>query len=169
MRSVAESNKTTSEWLRSFKTLGVEVSVTDSIEAQVRLILNEIVDPCSRVAGSPAGLDDMGLVRQVDVTGVGEAATVRVVIGLTEFGCMMGGAFLHDACERLNLAFGEDHVDVQLGDSYDWVPAHMSAAYRARLAAHRREAQPSDQGKRRLPPIESRTAPEELRTRLIEG
>jgi hypothetical protein len=36
-------------------------------EARVRTTLNTIVDPCSRAAGAPAGIAEMGLVRQIEV------------------------------------------------------------------------------------------------------
>jgi len=39
-------------------------------EGVIRAALNEIVDPCSVVAGAPAGLDEMGLVRRLCVQGV---------------------------------------------------------------------------------------------------
>src|SRR5882757_430618 len=117
--------------------------MTSSVETQVRVILNEVIDPCSRVAGSPAGLDDMGLVRQIDVTEADNTTRVHVVIGITEFGCMMGGAFLHEASEKLGSVFGYDNVVVELGDSYDWTPEDMSKTYKIRLAARRAEPQRS--------------------------
>jgi metal-sulfur cluster biosynthetic enzyme len=105
-----------------------------TVELEVRRILNEIIDPCSRASGEPAGLSDMGLVREVEVTATGPRTRVRVVIGITEFGCMMGGAFLHDAQARLAGVYGEGNVHVQLSDRFDWVPEDMTAAYRKRLS-----------------------------------
>ena len=37
---------------------------------EVRALLNAIVDPCSLAAGAPAGIDEMGLVRDVEVEGL---------------------------------------------------------------------------------------------------
>jgi metal-sulfur cluster biosynthetic enzyme len=117
------------------------MTASDTVELEVRRILNEIIDPCSRATGEPAGLADMGLVHEVEVSGSGPNTTVRVVIGITEFGCMMGGAFVHDAHARLAGVFGGANVRVQLSDRFDWLPEHMTAAYRQRLAG--RQAEPA--------------------------
>jgi metal-sulfur cluster biosynthetic enzyme len=115
---------------------------TTPTEAGVRAALNTVVDPCSVAAGSPAGLDDMGLVRRVEVDG----ADVRVVIGVTEYGCVMGAPFAIEAYRLLEGLDGVGRVDVELDDAFDWLPDDMSPAYRARLAAVHAE------GRRRLGP-----------------
>jgi len=40
----------------------------DAFGGDVRAVLNQIIDPCSRVAGAPVGLVDMGLIRRLTVT-----------------------------------------------------------------------------------------------------
>jgi metal-sulfur cluster biosynthetic enzyme len=70
-------------------------------EALVRATLNEIVDPCSAAAGAPAGLDDMGLVRSVEVAERDGRVTVSVRIGVTEPGCFMIYPFAREARQRL--------------------------------------------------------------------
>lgn len=106
-------------------------------EARVRATLNEILDPCSRAAGCPAGLDDMGLVRVVEVQTTQQGASVRIVIGVTEYGCLMGAPFAAEAHKRLAAVEGIVAVDVVLDDRFDWDRDDMSAAYRERLARHR--------------------------------
>jgi metal-sulfur cluster biosynthetic enzyme len=98
--------------------------------ADVRAALNEIVDPCSAAMGAPAGIDDMGLIRDVDVADGGH---VTVRIGLTEPTCLMGPAFVRSAEERLSALEGVADVDVALTSGLDWTPARMSASYAARL------------------------------------
>jgi metal-sulfur cluster biosynthetic enzyme len=102
-------------------------------EAAVRAALNEIIDPCSRAAGEPAGLVDMGLVRRVEVQG----ARVEVTLALTEPTCLMGFPFVRSARERLSALPGVEQVDVSLDPSFEWTPADLSPAYAARLARRR--------------------------------
>lgn len=122
-------------------------------EQAVRCVLNSIIDPCSRAAGSPVGINDMGLVRSVQIDHAGTEVDLRVVVGVTEFGCMMGAAFLHDAQLRLSQEFAAARVAVELDTNFDWVPEDMSASYREQLAAKHDQwrAESGIPGARRLP------------------
>jgi metal-sulfur cluster biosynthetic enzyme len=115
-------------------------------EAEVRATLNTIVDPCSVGAGSPAGLDDMGLIRRVELTGTAGAADLLVVIGVTEYGCLMGAPFAMEAYRLLEALPGVGAVQVDLDQEFDWLPEDMSPTYRAHL--QRRHVE----GRRRLGP-----------------
>ncbi len=42
-------------------------SAAAALEERIRAALNEVQDPCSVVAGVPAGIVDMGLVRSLEV------------------------------------------------------------------------------------------------------
>jgi metal-sulfur cluster biosynthetic enzyme len=101
--------------------------------ARVWTILNTIVDPCSRAAGAPAGIADMGLVRQLEVQQSPEGACIRVVIGVTEPGCLMGAAFVNDARKLLQELPGVAEVQVSMDHAFDWTPEDMAPAYQARL------------------------------------
>lgn len=103
----------------------------------VRETLDAIVDPCSAVAGVPAGLVEMGLVREIEVLGGPEGATIRVAIGLTEPGCLMGVPFVNEAKKRLEALPGVATVEVAMDHRCDWGPQDMSVAYRRRLEEHR--------------------------------
>ena len=94
-------------------------------EARVWTTLNTIVDPCSRAAGAPAGIAEMGLVRQLEVH--------HSPGGVTEPGCLMGAAFVNDARLRLRALPGVAEVHVSMDHAFDWTPADMSPAYQARL------------------------------------
>ena len=107
-------------------------------EAAVRAALDEIVDPCSRAAGCVTGLDSLGLVRKVSLSpGADGRVDVQVVIGVTEYGCLMGASFASEAYKRLTLLPGIGAIDVALDDAFDWDPADMAPAYAKRLEAHR--------------------------------
>lgn len=102
-------------------------------EARIWATLNSIVDPCSRAAGAPAGIAEMGLVRQLEVHHNPGGASVRVVIGVTEPGCLMGAAFVNDAHNLLQALPGVAEVHVSMDHAFDWTPEDMSPAYQARL------------------------------------
>lgn len=112
-------------------------------ETRVRHILNTIIDPCSQVAGVPAGIDEFGLVRRVEVHQHPDGADVRVTIGVTEPGCFMAVYFAEQASALLRAEAGVNVVDIALDLSGDWTPAEMSSNYRHRLetvrAARRRD------------------------------
>jgi metal-sulfur cluster biosynthetic enzyme len=116
----------------------------DDIRAQ----LNEIIDPCSIAAGAPAGLVEMGLVRDVTVRQAPEGAAVRVRIGLTEPGCMMGASFVVRARESLERLPGVGHVDVELEHDCDWTPRDLDSRYARRLQAAGAQRQKARSGKR---------------------
>ncbi len=97
-------------------------------EHEVRAALDEVHDPCSEVAGVPAGILEMGLVHDLQVSHEPDGAVVRLAIRVTEPTCLMGPSLASGARERLAALPGVARV---------WTPAAMSAEYRARLAEHR--------------------------------
>jgi metal-sulfur cluster biosynthetic enzyme len=104
---------------------------------EVLAVLNTIIDPCSRAAGAPAGLVDMGLVRELEVTATDAGTEVRVTIGVTEYGCMIAPSFEVEARKRLGALAGVGALEVDLDSKFDWEPDDMSPDYRRRLADHR--------------------------------
>jgi len=114
----------------------VERGVTPS-EGDVRAVLNQIIDPCSRVAGAPVGLVDMGLIRRLTLTPGVETVDVHMVIGVTEYGCLLAPSFASEARELLDALPGIGIIDIELDGEFDWVPEDMSAAYRQQLAERR--------------------------------
>jgi metal-sulfur cluster biosynthetic enzyme len=105
--------------------------------AEVRAALDDVHDPCSEVAGMPAGLVEMGLVTSIDVEPTPDGAVVHVAIRVTEPTCLMGPALAAGARERLAAMPGVARYEVELSDDNDWMPSAMSPEYRARLAEHR--------------------------------
>ncbi|MDT7692435.1 MAG: hypothetical protein QOI75_1802 [Pseudonocardiales bacterium] len=106
-------------------------------EGDVRAVLNQIIDPCSRVAGAPVGLVDMGLIRRLSVTpGVG-TVDVHMVIGVTEYGCLLAPSFASEARKLLDALPGIGVIDIELDAEFDWEPQDMSVAYRRHLAERR--------------------------------
>jgi metal-sulfur cluster biosynthetic enzyme len=116
----------------------VERGVNPS-EDDVRAVLNQIIDPCSRVAGAPVGLADMGLIRQLHLTPAVSTVDVHVVIGVTEYGCLLAPSFASEARKLLDALPGIGAIDIELDGEFDWEPGDMSAAYREQLAKRRAE------------------------------
>jgi metal-sulfur cluster biosynthetic enzyme len=111
----------------------VEAVTIAPTEPAVRAALNTIVDPCSVIAGAPAGIGDMGLVRQVTIDG----GRVEAVIGVTEPMCLMGVTFLRDARAILAGLDGVTSFDVRFDHELKWDESMMSTEYRVSLGATR--------------------------------
>jgi metal-sulfur cluster biosynthetic enzyme len=110
------------------------VSVT---VANVREALDAVVDPCSVVAGAPAGLVQMGLVRALELSEGDAGATIRVRIGVTEPGCLMGASFAAQARAQLERLDGVARVEIELDHANDWMPSDIDSDYQRRLDAVR--------------------------------
>lgn len=102
-------------------------------EDRVRAAVNAVPDPCSVTAGVPAGLDDMGLVRDVTISGPPGARRVVVAIRLTEPTCLMGHVFVPAARAAVRALPGVTEVDVRLDPDPGWSERDLRPAYRRRL------------------------------------
>jgi metal-sulfur cluster biosynthetic enzyme len=112
-------------------------------EAAVRAALDAVVDPCSVVAGAPAGLAEMGLLRALEISVQDGGTAIRLRIGVTEPGCLMGASFAAQARAQLERLEGVTHIEIELDHANDWMPSDMDPAYQGRLdtvRAARREA-----------------------------
>jgi metal-sulfur cluster biosynthetic enzyme len=107
-------------------------------DATVRAVLDTIVDPCSRAAGAPAGISEMGMVPDIRII-PGEMAKVNIELRLivTHPFCMMSNLFVKEMIERLEAqpGIGSVHVDFDPGSL--WTPDLMSPQYAERLEAAR--------------------------------
>ncbi|EFL29243.1 conserved hypothetical protein [Streptomyces himastatinicus ATCC 53653] len=109
-------------------------------EARIREVLNGITDPCSITAGVPAGMDDMGLISDIQVrddSDDGGGQRISVMFGLTDPTCMLLGSFANEARERLAALPGVTAVDVTLDHEMEWTPDMLAPHYQQRLAEHR--------------------------------
>jgi metal-sulfur cluster biosynthetic enzyme len=106
-------------------------------EEDVRGVLNQIIDPCSRVAGAPVGLVDMGLIRRLNLSPGADGVDVQLVIGVTEYGCLLAPSFASEARKLLGALPEIGTIDIELDGEFDWEPGDMSAAYRQQLADRR--------------------------------
>jgi metal-sulfur cluster biosynthetic enzyme len=102
----------------------------------VRAAVNEVIDPCSRAAGVPAGLVDMGMITDIGVVDGPDGAAVSVTIQMTEPTCIMGHAFIPAVRDRVRQLAGVGAVDVRLDLSFGWDPSRLDPGYRERLDAH---------------------------------
>ncbi|WP_416983401.1 metal-sulfur cluster assembly factor [Streptomyces sp. T028] len=117
-------------------------------EARVREVLNEIVDPCSTVAGVPAGMDDMGMISEVQFRDDGaDGRRIGVKITLTDPTCMLLATFVNETRIRLSALPGVVGVDVTLDHETEWSEDRLAPHYRLRLDEHRAEK------RRRLLPL----------------
>jgi metal-sulfur cluster biosynthetic enzyme len=109
-----------------------------SSEADVRRILDTIVDPCSRAAGAPAGISEMGMVPDITITpSEGNKSDVRVHLIVTHPFCMMSNLFVKEIIERLGAEDWVGKAEVDFDPGMLWTPDRMSPDYAERLEAAR--------------------------------
>jgi metal-sulfur cluster biosynthetic enzyme len=97
-----------------------------------------VIDPCSAAAGAPAGLVEMGLIRELDIAEGKEGLVVKVVVQVTHPSCFMAPFFLAQVQNMVQEVPEVAAVNASLDTSYDWTPADMSEAYTECLAQYRR-------------------------------
>jgi len=102
-------------------------------EAEVRALLNEVVDPCSISAGMPVGLVDMGIVQEVSV----EGSAVHVRLLPTFPACRFVPIFEGELRERLAAEGLSVEVALEKPDVV-WDESQMAPHVRQRLEERRR-------------------------------
>ncbi len=107
-------------------------------EALVRATLDTIVDPCSRAAGAPAGINEMGMIPEIKfLPGDGNHADLEVRLIVTHPFCMMSNIFVKEIVERLEALDGVGEVKVDFDPGSIWTPDLMHPDYAERLEAAR--------------------------------
>lgn len=102
------------------------------LRERILAALDEIKDPCSLAAGTPLGLAEMGLVRDVTIAAGGNVA---VDLRLTSPFCHMIGFFKQEAIARVGAIPGVGSVTLNADNGLDWSPADISAVGKAKRAA----------------------------------
>lgn len=99
--------------------------------------INQVIDPCSISTALPAGLVDMGLLRELRIEELAAGFHVEVKLCTTHAFCMMPAIFVHEVEKRLRAQPSVASFDVSLDGTTLWTEESMSADYRRRLAAQR--------------------------------
>jgi metal-sulfur cluster biosynthetic enzyme len=60
-----------------------------------------------------------------------------MVIGVTDYGCLLAPSFASEARKLLDALPGIGVIDIELDAEFDWEPRDMSVAYRRHLAERR--------------------------------
>ena len=133
-------------------------SATFDLETEIRRDLNEIVDPCSAAAGTPIGLIDMGIVREIEITG----SELRIQLLPTFPACRFLPIFEAEIRKRLESRHLTVTVEVA-GVDIVWDESFMAPTARDRLHARRRDTRAAlarrgpASGLRALPIVDSHT------------
>jgi metal-sulfur cluster biosynthetic enzyme len=107
---------------------------TTDIESQIRDCLHQIKDPCSVATGYALHLEEMGLVKSIEVDA--EAGRAAVDLRLTSPTCVMVGFFVNEIQKLVTEAIPEIHeVSVTFDNGFDWTPDMMSNEVRRARAA----------------------------------
>jgi metal-sulfur cluster biosynthetic enzyme len=115
-------------------TQAVGVRVTGE---QVMEALHQIIDPCSRNAGAPGSIVEMGLVRELRIDDRADGAHVHLGITVTEPTCIMYHSFVRDAHQLVMALDGVVAVEFDLPVYKSWTEHDMSDSLKARLAEAR--------------------------------
>lgn len=109
------------------------------LHERITAALDEIKDPCSLAAGTPLGLAEMGLVKEIRI---GVDGAVAVDLRLTSPFCHMIGFFKTEAIARIGRLPGVVSVTLNADNGLDWSPRDISpaAAERRQLHLQRMEA-----------------------------
>jgi metal-sulfur cluster biosynthetic enzyme len=100
--------------------------------------LNQIIDPCSAATAVPAGLVDMGLIRELQVEPLENGGTrVDVKLCVTHAFCMMSAVFVNEVEKRLRATANVTQFEVTLDAGTIWTEDFMTPEYRSRLAEQR--------------------------------
>jgi metal-sulfur cluster biosynthetic enzyme len=105
-----------------------------TLESRIRDCLHQIKDPCSVATGYPLHLEEMGLVKSVEVNA--ETGHAVVDLRLTSPTCVMVGYFVTEIQKLVTEAIPEiDEVTVLFDRGFDWTPDMMSEEVRRARAA----------------------------------
>lgn len=101
----------------------------ERLEQEIRRRLDDIKDPCSVAQSIPTGLDEMGLVKSVEVDRDGR---VDIELRLTSPFCEMLPFMQQEAARRVGLVEGVTAVHVCHDAGLDWDHDLMAPAARER-------------------------------------
>jgi metal-sulfur cluster biosynthetic enzyme len=110
--------------------------MTRTLHDAVVAALDRVIDPCSVGRGVPAGLNDMGMVKAVEVDA--EAGTAAVTLQLTSPACHFQLWFFERVREEVAAVAGVADCTVEFSKDYDWSDDAMSSDLKARLRDRRR-------------------------------
>jgi metal-sulfur cluster biosynthetic enzyme len=110
-----------------------------TVESDTRAAINEVLDPCSVGRNVPAGLVDMGMLRDLTVAeGPDGGVTARLELRLTSPGCTFQLYFERELRERLAAIPAIRDIQISWSRQFDWSDDDMSPNLRARLRAKQR-------------------------------
>jgi len=99
------------------------------LRARILAELDQIKDPCSVASGTPLGLVEMGLIKQLDISDKG---AVAIQLCLTAPFCHMIAFFKKETSERIGALEGVSSVALIPDNGLDWSFNRMSPQARQR-------------------------------------
>ena len=106
-------------------------------EQVIRQAINEIKDPCSCVAGVPAGLEEMGLVHNLCMKQGQNGVKVEVSLGITDPTCALGPIFVGAVKKRLRELEGIESAEVMYRPDLVWTEERFTPEYKERVKKSR--------------------------------
>ena len=104
----------------------------------IRRTADGVPDPCGMAVGVRLGLNEMGLLREVQAEPGAEGWSVRIRLRLTSPGCQYYFLFKDTLEEQLTTHPQISRVVVDWAPALDWTPADLSPEARDKLEERRR-------------------------------
>jgi metal-sulfur cluster biosynthetic enzyme len=104
---------------------------------RVRSALEDVIDPCSRTAGTPLSVIDMGLLLDLKVSDAGD---VELSMRATSAMCTMIAGIMKEVEERIAAVPGVSSVRVELKSGSFWTESEMTEKGRKALETRRQRA-----------------------------
>lgn len=100
-----------------------------ALESAIRVLLDDIKDPCSVAAAVPMGLNEMGIIKSVDISTDG---IVDIELRLTSPFCEMIAFFRNETIAKVGALSGVTEVKVRHDSGFDWDHDMIAPAAQAR-------------------------------------
>jgi len=111
--------------------------VSQSLHDAVLAALDRVVDPCSVGRGVPAGLNEMGMIKSIDLDP--DHGSVAVTLQLTSPGCHFQLWFYERVSEEVATVPDINICTVEFSKDFDWSDDAMSEGLKQRLRDKRRQ------------------------------
>jgi metal-sulfur cluster biosynthetic enzyme len=110
-----------------------------AVDRYVREVSDTIHDPCAMAMGVALGMDEMGLIRDIQIKSLGDVWSVHIVVRLTSPGCDYYFAFKDNLEQRLERHPQIGALSVEWDPTLDWTPSNLTPKAQERLDQRRRE------------------------------
>ncbi|GAB4215306.1 MAG: hypothetical protein OHK0012_15160 [Synechococcales cyanobacterium] len=127
--------------LRRMTMLNSITGASPTLETFVCEQLNQVADPCALALGVTIGLEEMGLLKHLDISPNPSGYAIHLTLRLTSPDCLYFIYFEREIRQRLVGQAGIESVTFTWDSCLDWTPAFLSPAAQSALNERRHRQQ----------------------------